>query len=307
MGKILQFMGLASWWLQCRLGKKSPLVNTMMIHYGCNLRCRHCSVVAGEDALPEKNKLTAAEMEEEMRGMREAGARILYFEGGEPTLWTDDGLDLGDLIKMGRDMGYYNIAYTTNGTNRFFTEADVISISLDGPREVHDDVRGEGVFDKLMENLETLDHPAVFANFTIQKSNLHVMRETGELVRDHPGIRGIIYNFVTPPPMEEALSLEEKRVAVEEIRRMKKDGFPILNSNGALKLLLEEDFSDRCPYFMSAFVLPDRSHAYGCPMAGTDSCKKCGFDAPREYYLVNRGNPFTILEMTQMFALSLRG
>lgn len=304
MGKLFQFFGLASWWVQSRLGRKRPLVNTMIIHYACNLRCRHCSLVGNEALLPPKQSLSAQELEEEMRAMRKAGARILYFEGGEPTLWSDDGKDLGDMIELGRSMGYFNIGYTTNGTNRFYTGSDVISISLDGTKEVHDSIRGEGVFDTLMKNLEELNHPSVFANFVIQKSNLHVIRETAELVRDNPSIKGIIYNFITPPPYEEVPTWEEKKKAVDEIIQMKKDKLPILNSKRALKLLLEEDFADKCPYFVSAFVLPDGSHAHGCPMEGTESCHNCGFDAVREYYLVNRGNPFTILEMTRMFALS---
>jgi len=304
MGKLFQFFGLASWWLQCRLGRKRPLVNTMMIHYACNLHCRHCSLAGNEEFLPQKRSLSAEEMEAEMKGMRHKGARILYFEGGEPTMWEDDGKDLGDMIDLGHSMGYFNIGYTTNGTNRFFTQSDVISISLDGPREVHDAIRGEGVFDTLMSNLEGLDHPSVFANFVIQKSNLHVIRETTELVRDNPTIKGIIFNFITPPPQTELPSWEEKKQAVEEIMGLKKEKLPILNSKRGLKLLLEEDFADKCPYFVSEFVLPDGNHAHGCPMQGTDSCHNCGFDAVREYYLVNRGNPFTILEMTRMFALS---
>ena len=34
--------------------------------------------------------------------------------------------------------------YTTNGTNVILEQSDVISVSLDGPREVHDHIRGAG-------------------------------------------------------------------------------------------------------------------------------------------------------------------
>lgn len=304
MGKLFQFAGLASWWVQCKLGRKRPLVNTMMIHYACNLKCKHCSLSDNEQYLPNKKSLSAEEIIAEMHLQRKNGAKILYFEGGEPTLWKDGEYNLGTIIELGREMGYFNIGYTTNGTNRFFTESDVISISLDGPREIHDHIRAEGVFDKLMTNLETLNHPSVFANYVIQKENLHALRETAELVSKHPKIKGIIFNFITPPPYSESLTLEQKRQAVDEILKMKKEKLPILNSSRGLKLLLIEDFADKCPYFVSSFILPDGSHAKGCPLQGTDSCHQCGFDAVREYYLINRGNPFTIMEMTRMFALS---
>lgn len=282
------------------------MVNTMIIHYACNLSCRHCSIEGNKDLLPPKRSLSWDEMESEMREQYRRGARILYFEGGEPTLWEDSGHDLGDLIELGREIGYFNIGYTTNGTNVFFTGSDVISISLDGPREVHDSIRAEGVFDMMMENLESVDHPAVFANMVVQRDNLHTVREVAEIVHDNPRIRGVMYNFITPPPFELALSLDEKRAVVQEIMMLKKEGFPVLNSKKALRLLLEEDFSKKCPHHVSAFVLPDGSHAQGCPMAGTESCRNCGFDAVREYYLVNRGDPFTILEMSGMFALTKR-
>lgn len=306
MGLATQFISHAGWWIGCKLGFKRPLVNTMIIHYACNLNCRHCSIQGNLEFLPPKQSLTWDEMEMEMREQYRRGARILYFEGGEPTIWKDGDKDLGDLIDLGREIGYFNIGYTTNGTNVFFTGSDVISISLDGPKEVHDSIRSPGVYDRLMGNLETIDHPAVFANMVVQRSNLQTVREVAEIVRDNPHIRGIIYNFITPPPYEETLSIEEKRAVVDELLMLKKEGFPVLNSKKALRLLLEEDFAEKCPYHVSAFVLPDGSHAQGCPMAGTESCRNCGFDAVREYYLVNRGDPFTILEMSGMFALTKR-
>ncbi len=306
MGLALQFASYAGWWIKCKLGIKRPLVNTMIIHYDCNLSCRHCSIEGNRHLLPAKQSLSYEEIEKEMRDHFRQGARILYFEGGEPTIWSDGGRDLGDLIALGREVGYFNIGYTTNGTNVFFEDSDVISISLDGPREVHDGIRAEGVYDTMMANLEAISHPAVFANMVVQRDNFHTVREVAEIVHDNPRIRGVIYNFITPPPDELTLTLEEKRAVVQEILMLKKEGFPILNSKKALRLLLEEDFSKKCPYHVSAFVLPDGSHARGCPMAGTESCRNCGFDAVREYYLVNRGDPFTITEMSGMFALTKR-
>lgn len=72
------------------------------------------------------------------------------------------------------------MGYTTNGTTgRIFTNSDVISVSLDGPRETHDYVRGEGVFDKLMAALDGLEYDGpIYANMVLQKGNLDKIRET---------------------------------------------------------------------------------------------------------------------------------
>jgi len=68
--------------------------------------------------------------------------------------------------------------------------------------------------------------------------------------------------------------------------------------------MLKEDFLELCPDWVSAFVLPDRSHYYGCPMRNTPACKQCGFDAVREYRLITKGSVGTIMQMSRRFAMS---
>lgn len=294
----------AGWFLKSKVGAKRPLVNTMIINFNCNLRCRHCAISGNAEQLPSPSQMSWEDALREMRSFYEEGARVLFFEGGEPTLWRSGDRDLGDLIKAGHDTGYFVVGYTTNGTIRFFPESDVISVSLDGPREVHDAVRGEGVYDQLMSNLEGLSHPNVFANMTVMQQNQHALRATAQIVKDHGRIRGLMLNFITPPPQEVALSLEEKRKVVEEAIQLKKEGYPLLNTVRSLKDLLQEDFGDLCPHWVSAFVLPDCSHFHGCPMENTPSCKQCGFDAVREYRLITKGNVGAITDMSRRFAYS---
>lgn len=89
-----------------------------------------------------------------MMEMYKKGARVCYFEGGEPTLWKDKDKDLNDLINLAKEIGYFTIGYTTNGTNVIFEQSDVISVSLDGPEDIHDKIRTKGVFNTLMNNLK---------------------------------------------------------------------------------------------------------------------------------------------------------
>jgi MoaA/NifB/PqqE/SkfB family radical SAM enzyme len=301
----MEMLGYAKWWLGSFFGSKAPLVNTMIIHYGCNLRCRHCSIHSSGIEHQGKNALSYDEVVEDLKFQFKNGARIAYFEGGETTMWSDGDKDLGDLIKAAKDTGYKNVGYTTNGTNRMFTGSDIISVSLDGPKDIHDGIRGEGVFDKLMSNIAETDFTgAIYANMVINKYNLDHIEDTVKVVKDNEKLSGIIFNFITPPPHDIALTKEEKALAIAKIRELKKNGYPILNSKKGLELLIEEDWSKKCPYHVTVFILPDGSHRDGCPMAGTPSCKECGFAAVREYYLIKRGNPFTITEMSSIFAMS---
>ncbi|MDR0791228.1 MAG: radical SAM protein [Methanomassiliicoccaceae archaeon] len=301
----MEMLGYAKWWLKSMFGSKAPLVNTLIIHYGCNLRCKHCSIHSSGIEYSGKNKLSYDEIAEDLRLQFGKGARIAYFEGGETTMWEDDGKNLGDLIKTAKEAGYTNVGYTTNGTNRMFTESDIISVSLDGPREIHDAIRGEGVFDKLMDSIASVEFTgAIYANMVINKENMGHIEETARVVRDNGKLTGIIFNFITPPPYELSLTVDEKKEAIEKIRELKKSGYPILNSKKGLKLLAEEDWSKKCPYHVTVFIVPDGSHHNGCPMHDTPSCEKCGFAAVREYYLIKKGNPFTIAEMSSIFAMS---
>ena len=309
MSAVIQFMGYAKWWILSKLGRKVPLVNTMGILTNCNLRCRHCSIAQNLDKDPGSNvRLSYEEIVDDLTYRYGQGARIAYFEGGETTLWKDGNKDLGDLIDAAHRIGYYNVGYTTNGTTgRIFTNSDVISVSLDGTREIHDYVRGEGVFDRLMDTLENLDFDgAVYANMVLQEGNLHVIRDVAQLVKDNRTLSGIVFNFLTPPPYDNSPTHDQRVAAVEEIRQLKKEGFPILNSKKGLELLTIDDWSEKCPRYMSAFILPNGEHRMGCPSEGTESCKRCGYAAVREYYLVHRGSPSTILEMSSIFAMGKR-
>jgi len=294
----------AGWFLKSKVGSKKPLVNTMLINFNCNLRCKHCSISGNAEKLPSPSQIGWDDALREMRDLYEKGARILFFEGGEPTLWRSGDKNLGDLIRAGRDVGYFVIGYTTNGTTHFFEESDVISVSLDGPKEIHDGIREPGVFDKLMSNLEGTSHPNIFANMTIMQQNKGAVRATAEIVKSHGHIRGLMLNFITPPPQEIALNLQDKGNVVEEALQLKKEGYPILNTTRALKELLKEDYGGECPHWVSAFVLPDCSHYHGCPMENTAACKQCGFDAVREYRLITKGNVSAIREMSKRFAYS---
>jgi MoaA/NifB/PqqE/SkfB family radical SAM enzyme len=300
-----EMMGYAKWWLGSLFGSKAPLVNTIIMHYGCNLRCKHCSIYTNDIEGIGKIKLSYDEIVNDLKFQFRNGARIAYFEGGETTMWSDGGKDLGDLIKAAKEIGYNNVGYTTNGTNRFFTESDVISVSLDGPREIHDAIRGEGVFDKLMENISNADFTgSIYANMVLQKDNIGYIEETARIVRDNKKLAGVIFNFITPPPYGITLTPEEKNSAVDEIRELKKRGYPILNSKRGLELLKEEDWSKKCPHNVTVFLIPDGSHHYGCPMHDTPSCEKCGFAAVRESYLIKKGSVSTRTERSSIFAMS---
>jgi len=299
-----QFLYYATWFLAQKMGIRKPLVNTMILHLACNLSCEHCTVKNQKEQQPQENTLSFAKASEKMVDLYGRGARVAYFEGGEPTIWKDGDKDLSDLIKAAKEIGYFTTGYTTNGCGTFFLQSDVISISLDGPKEIHDKIRSHGTYQLLMKNLEKINHPNIFANMVITKTNLNYVAETVSIVEKNPKIRGIMLNFLTPPPDKLSISLEEKQKVIHLILDLKAQRAPILNTVPALHKLTREDFSQKCPFWMSAFVLPDGSEVFGCPLRSDESCRHCGFDAVREYALIANGNFPAILDMSRRFAFS---
>ncbi|MCL1983841.1 MAG: radical SAM protein, partial [Methanomassiliicoccaceae archaeon] len=92
-----EMFGYAKWWLGSLFGSKAPLVNTLVIHYGCNLRCKHCSIHGNSLLITGKNELSYGEIVADLELQFKNGARIAYFEGGETTLWKDGDKDLGSI------------------------------------------------------------------------------------------------------------------------------------------------------------------------------------------------------------------
>jgi Fe-coproporphyrin III synthase len=299
-----QFLYYSIWFIQQKLGIHKPLINTMILHLACNLSCEHCDVGNQKEKLSGSPSLSFLSAKEKMENLYKRGARVAYFEGGEPTIWKDADKNLSDLIHLAKEIGYFTTGYTTNGTGTFFLTSDVISISLDGPKEIHDKIRAPGSYQSLMKNLEKINHPNIFANMVITKSNLNYIAETVQLVEKNPKIKGIMLNFLTPPPQSLAIQPEEREKAIQLILALKNQNAPILNTRPALRKLAQSDFTKQCPLWMSAFTLPNGEEVFGCPLRSELSCSQCGFDAVREYALIASGHIPAIMEMSKRFAFS---
>lgn len=299
-----QFIYYANWFLQQTFGHREPLINTMILHLVCNLSCEHCDAVHQKERTHNHLKLSYETVKEKLSSLYNRGARVAYFEGGEPTLWKDGEKNLSDIILLAKEIGYFTTGYTTNGTGEIFTDSDVISVSLDGPKEVHDKIRAPGSYQLLMKNLEKVNHGNIFANMTISKSNINYVAETVQLVQNHPKISGIMLNFVTPPPDALMISTEERSKVIQLILALKKQGSPVVNTTASLKQLANPDFSTKCPRWMSVFVLPDGTETAGCPLQSDNACHHCGFDAVREYSLITKGHVPSLWEISRRFAFS---
>lgn len=133
---------------------------TIEVTTRCNSACTHCFARAGRERLVHMEADTALAVLEEGHAM---GYRNLHLTGGEPLLWPH----FFELVEKALDGGYEKVFFNTNGTlldhenaRRLASYADgdgealTLSVSLQGPRQLHDRVRGAGSFQKAIAGLE---------------------------------------------------------------------------------------------------------------------------------------------------------
>ena len=101
---------------------KKPILGTIILGDRCNLRCSHCAVNNIQSSMASYEQIHS-----EMLELHRMGIRLLFFCGGEATLWRDGGKDLHDLIREAKAMGFYSVQIVTNGTlSTDYPEADLV-------------------------------------------------------------------------------------------------------------------------------------------------------------------------------------
>ena len=295
----MNILYLPIWFFRAKLlGKRAPLQTVLSITDYCSLKCRHCA--------PATHSCTRMkpfqQIQDELRYAYDLGSRFLDLEGGEPVLWRDGNLALNDIIRLAKNIGFATVTVTTNAQQPFSgVEADSIWVSLDGIGRYHDAIRGEGAFARLKANTADCGHPSLSANMVINPVNRESVGETAAWVRDNPAFRSISFNFHTPWPDAEDMTLppNERVKVIDEILELKKRGHPIMNSYSGLKLMRRSGFKKYC--WVTNFILTDGSRHASCPGAEIGLCNRCGFCMASEMSAVMSLRPDTVLS-----GLSLR-
>ena len=131
--KIKHYFYLAQWFFRARfLGRRAPLQTVLFITDKCNLRCKHCSVYGSAG----NRQRSFDDIVADMRYSYELGSRFIDLEGGEPTLWKQDGRTINDLIDAALEIGFFSITVTTNAQQDFsWIRPQSIWVSMDGVGE----------------------------------------------------------------------------------------------------------------------------------------------------------------------------
>jgi MoaA/NifB/PqqE/SkfB family radical SAM enzyme len=135
-------------------------------------------------------ELSTAECLDVAHQLADLGTELVTLSGGEPTLRKDWDLVARTLVERG-----VRVNLVTNGVFRDRTTAlDVarrarlaglcnVAVSIDGPRAIHDAVRGPGTFDAAFETVEAFHAEGLPVTLmtTVSQRNLHALEAMRDL------------------------------------------------------------------------------------------------------------------------------
>jgi len=288
-----QFIYLALWFFKTKiLKRKIPLQTVIFISDLCNLTCKHCCVYSkGAPVIKSFEQI-----KDELLYSYRLGSRFVDFEGGEPFLWNKEGKNINDLILLAKQIGFFSTTVTTNAQIPFNNcQADSIWVSVDGIGKYHDQIRGEGSFSKLVQNITQNNHPAMSINMVVNALNYTSVEDTIRWVSEQPNLQSVAINFHTPYPGTEELFLdwELRKKTIDKVLQMKKKGFQIMNSFSGLKKMKNNSFKQYC--WVSNFILADGMRFSECPGKIQGVCTQCGFGMAGEIASMFQLKPDTIL------------
>ena len=192
---------------------------------GCYSRCNHATV----DAEPV-SQLTAEEWLRIFDEADELGISFILLAGGEPMIRRD-------IIEAAGKKQNILFPVFTNGTfmdERYFALFDrcrnlIPIMSIEGEREVTDNRRGTGIYDRLVRNMEELDRRGLIfgASVTVTTENIHeVTSESFLNALSGRGCRAVIFvEFVpvTDDSMELAPGEKERDYLQAEVARLRRE------------------------------------------------------------------------------------
>ena len=276
----------------------------------CNLRCKHCyqeeiqTKMSYDKALEALDKMkTFADYMDENDDIKTENSIALT--GGEPLLYDK----LIDLCKEINDKGF-SLRVLTNGTVideakveefKELPDLEFIQISLDGLKETHDYIRGEGNFDKAVEGLKILIKAGIKTSVSFTANDVNYKEFYG--LAEY--LAGIDADFIWTDrmvPMGNGIDMpiittEHFKELLYQIEKAKNELNIEVGNSRALQFM----FSGQCQYSCHAGnhmlivmpngdILPCRRMPVKVGNIFEDDLKKVYFDSPFLKYLRNDDN-----------------
>lgn len=218
--------------------KKRPLKLIFYPTFRCNSKCKYCGLWR-----TRWHEMSTEEVKRALNEFSEAGTLSITLLGGEPLLRSD----IGEIINHCKKLGF-SITLITNGRLikwkiNEIRAVDYLFVSIDGPREINDKLRGQGSFESALKGIQIAKENGIETHIsaTLSKENvgnafygvkflLHLAKELGCNVEFTP-VYSDLFNRLD---RKKLLSKNECKKAVEFLKNYKKQEGIVLDSYSRL-------------------------------------------------------------------------
>lgn len=313
--------------------RKVPIRVKHDITYRCNLLCPFC--MFKKDLNKPGDEMNTAQIKKMMGEFKEMGTRFWLISGGEPLLRED----LAELISYAKDEMNFHCSIATNGTLLAqkikvwpaLKKLDLVQVSLDGPKEIQDKLRGIGTYDKIISALNELKKSGIKTIITvlISKENLGCLEYFIRITREYN--MNIAFQASGKRPSA-ADGLDQQffpdkevfRGFIEDLLARKKYHNFIINSFSYLKML--RNFWPDIPHNITCyagkfscdvnaqgFIVPCCVKLNSCDdccngvkrgfreaflrLADMSGCRDCYYAGPQELNIIWKRLPFNIISL----------
>lgn len=247
-------------------------IATFDVTRSCPLRCNHCYFYAAP--LPERDLDDAAFLDHARAARDRHGIRSAFWVGGEPLLRLP-------LLRRVFSLFPRN-AVSTSGMVPIPTDLDAgLLVSVDGPRDVHDRLRGTGAFDCLMSHVRALPRGRFALSVTLTSVSAGGLAHLPALV-DSSGAVGAVVGFYVGP-RGDPLRIDgpaRSRAVDDLVELMARHPGCILNSPASVEMFrpgYSRELARHCIYRDRAIAFdtllrPKRP----CTFGQRASCDSCG-------------------------------
>jgi organic radical activating enzyme len=252
--------------------KKNRPIGIFDLTSKCPLRCAHCYFFTNVSEIPsDLDEAVFLQRLEETRD--EYGIRSAFWIGGEPLLKPD-------LLRRAMALFPRN-AVATSGALPIPSDLGAgLLVSVEGPREIHDALRGTGAFDVAMRHITSIPEKSFALATTLTSLSVDHIDSFPELVASTRAL-GILVGFHVGQPGDPALIDEERRDrAVDQLLELH-DNHPgvLLHSKRAIEMFRSINSGE-----LSKCIYRDVATAFDvhfevkrpCTFAENASCDACG-------------------------------
>lgn len=238
--KLVKKLSIAPSFLKnCVLKRKVPFSVNFKITNRCNRNCQYCNYPSNE-----VQEMTTTQIISMINQFKKMGMRKLSINGGEPLLRED----LGEIVTYVSSNNIMTVITSNGDLVKGKIEAlkrlDYLILSLDGPPNIHNRLRGEGSYENVIEAIEIAKKAGLKVNVLVVLSkqnidSLDFIFALSEKMKFSLSFQPVFFYSFSQRKEEDFRPEKSKlKKCIKNIIKKKKEGYLVFNSESYLYDLL---------------------------------------------------------------------